>query len=358
MAHSVRSLQRAPRLSAETSIPDAFAAPGPVNSCPAESMKPRQRPSEAARVAGAPGWYVISRAPPASSGDPTRWSRRFRLAAVAVTAALPALLFVLSMVRAQWSEVPAGQTVMVSMAPLVISPGPRSAPRLTPAPAATTEEPTRPQDTVATAVLQTKPDPVLPDELALLPVESVEVSRSTAEWESRSEPAGLSAARLPPTIGGSPSPAQEPRKEPIQPSRSSPPVTDHPANLRSAATIQVASQASRSDDDLALPAGEIRIFIHHVADHAGGAALAQRLADYLRGQGFTVADIRPVDFRIGKPSVRYFFARDRAASQRLVEELGRFSGGRTSLAPDQASDFTHFLPKPRPGSVEVWLPAS
>jgi hypothetical protein len=86
--------------------------------------------------------------------------------------------------------------------------------------------------------------------------------------------------------------------------------------------------------------------------------LAQRLADYLRGQGFTVADIRPVDFRIGKPSVRYFFARDRAASQRLVEELGRFSGGRTSLAPDQASDFTHFLPKPRPGSVEVWLPAS
>jgi hypothetical protein len=356
MAHSVRSLQRAPRPSAETSIPDAFAAPGPVNSCPAESTKPRHRPSEAAPVAGAPGWYVISRAPPASSGDPTRWSRRFRLSAVAVTAALPALLLVLSMVRAQWSEAPAGQTVVVPVPPLVISPGPRSAPRLTPAPAATTEEPTRPQDTVATAVLQTKPDPVLPDELALLPVESVEVSRSTAEWES-SEPAGLSAARLPPTFGGSPSPAQEPRKEPIQPSRSSPPVTDHPANLRSAATIQMASQASEDDEDTALPAGQIRVFIHHVAGQRDGA-LAQRLADYLRDQGFTVADIRTVDFSIGKPSVRYFFARDRGASQRLVEALGRFAEAGTPLAPDHASDFTHFSPKPRPGSVEVWLPAS
>ena len=86
--------------------------------------------------------------------------------------------------------------------------------------------------------------------------------------------------------------------------------------------------------------------------------MAERLAGYLRGQGFTVADIRPVDFSIGKPSVRYFFARDRAAGQRLVEELARFAEGGTSLAPDHASDFTHFLPKPRPGSVEVWLPTS
>ena len=107
----------------------------------------------------------------------------------------------------------------------------------------------------------------------------------------------------------------------------------------------------------ALPAGEIRVFIHHVADQRDGA-LAQQLAEYLRGQGFTVADIRSVDFGIAKPSVRYFFARDRAASQRLVEELGRFSAGGAPLAPDRASDFTHFVPKPRPGSLEVWLPGT
>jgi hypothetical protein len=55
--------------------------------------------------------------------------------------------------------------------------------------------------------------------------------------------------------------------------------------------------------------------------------MAQRLADHLRRQGSTVADIRPVDFDIGSPSVPYFFARDWAASERLVEELGRFSEG-------------------------------
>jgi hypothetical protein len=114
--------------------------------------------------------------------------------------------------------------------------------------------------------------------------------------------------------------------------------------------LNAASEPSMPDELSALPAGEIRVFIHHSANHQRDAALAQRLADYLRGEGFTVADIRSVHYNIGMPSVRYFFARDRAASQRLVEELGRFSQG-TSLAPDHASDFTHFLPKPRPGAV-------
>ena len=71
-----------------------------------------------------------------------------------------------------------------------------------------------------------------------------------------------------------------------------------------------------------------------------------------------MADIRPVDFRIGKPSVRYFFEDDRSASERLVDELGGFLEDAASRAPDHASDFTHFVPKPRPGNVEVWLPAS
>jgi hypothetical protein len=81
------------------------------------------------------------------------------------------------------------------------------------------------------------------------------------------------------------------------------------------------------------------------------------LADHLRSQGFTVAEIRPVDFSIGTPSVRYFFEDDRSASERLVDELGRFFAQTASRAPDHASDFTHFAPKPRPGNVEVWLPA-
>jgi hypothetical protein len=111
-------------------------------------------------------------------------------------------------------------------------------------------------------------------------------------------------------------------------------------------------------DHPALSPGEVRVFIHHVTERAADAALAHRLADHLQRQGFTVADIRPVDFSIGQPSVRYFFEDDRSASERLVDALGRFFEEAALRVPDHASDFTHFVPKPRPGNVEVWLPAS
>jgi hypothetical protein len=102
---------------------------------------------------------------------------------------------------------------------------------------------------------------------------------------------------------------------------------------------------------------EIRVFIHHVAGHREDALLAQRLAEYLRRRGFTVAEIRPVHFDISVPSVRYFFKEDRSGSERLINELGRFSQ-EAGRMPDHASDFTHFQPKPRRGNVEIWLPAS
>jgi hypothetical protein len=275
-----------------------------------------------------------------------RWSRRFGLTAVAVTVGLVALLFVLSMVRAPWSEAPAGQTVVVPMPPLAMSPGRGRAPGPTPAPTVPIEVADPPQHTFATGALHPEPDPVLPDGLALLPLESIgALKRSTAEWESHSVPAAPSATLSHSTIDGPPPRVEQPVTVPVQSSRSSPQVADDAAKPGSTARLHVASAASTADDRPALPAGEIRIFIHHVADQ-GADALAQRLADYLRGEGFTVTDIRAV------------FARDRAASQRLVEELARFPEGGTSLAPDQASDFTHFLPKPSPGNVEVWLPAS
>jgi hypothetical protein len=120
---------------------------------------------------------------------------------------------------------------------------------------------------------------------------------------------------------------------------------------------QVARAAASSGARPLPAAGAIRIFIHHVKGRSRDAALAQRLADRLRSQGFTVADIRPVDFAIGKPSVRYFFEQDHDGSERLVEALGRYFKRAPFLAPEHASDFTHFEPKPRPGNVEVWLPA-
>jgi hypothetical protein len=148
-------------------------------------------------------------------------------------------------------------------------------------------------------------------------------------------------------------PEQASQTAPLQPGRSLQAPADQAAP--GAARLQAAGEASSLDDR---PAVDIRVFIHHVAHHQEDAALARQLADHLRRRGFTVADIRPVDFSIGTPSVRYFFARDRAASQHLVEEVSRFFAETPSQAPDEASDFTHYVPKPRPGNVEVWLSVS
>jgi hypothetical protein len=149
------------------------------------------------------------------------------------------------------------------------------------------------------------------------------------------------------------SPVRASQAAPRQPGRS-PQAPAHQATP-GAARLQGSGETSSVDDR---PATEIRVFIHHVARHQGDAALARQLADYLRRRGFVVADIRPVDFSIGEPGVRYFFARDRAASRQLVEEVSRFFEETPSLAPDEASDFTHYVPKPRPGNVEVWLRVS
>jgi hypothetical protein len=111
------------------------------------------------------------------------------------------------------------------------------------------------------------------------------------------------------------------------------------------------------DPSRSAPQG-IRIFIHHDAASADDAALAPRLADHLRQEGFVIADIRPVDLRIDAPSVRYFFDRDRSDGRRLVEELNRFFDSAPNRAPARASDFTHYTPKPHPGNVEVWLSTS
>ena len=135
-----------------------------------------------------------------------------------------------------------------------------------------------------------------------------------------------------------------------------------PAHLAEAATAEparlhsVAPEQGSRERSGASSAG-IRIFIHYASSDVASAALAHRLAGYLQRVGFTVADIRTVDFRIGKPSVRYFFEDDRNDSQRLVEAVERFLENAQSRSPQRASDFTHFIPKPRPGNVEVWLPA-
>jgi len=303
--------------------------PRRASGCPATSVTPRRYRREGAPVANAPGWYVVRRKRPIPMllDHLLRRRPRFTPAAGAAAAGAVGLVLVLSLIHALWGETPAEQSTAILM------------PRGTDSPAA---GPTLEPDALgrsATEAMRAKADRAPSAERAALPLGSREgLDALTPEWQSRSR-----------SLAGVPSAARP---------QSSPQAAGRSATPGSAAKPQVASEVSSLEDRRALPTGEIRVFIHHVADRGGDAALAQRLANHLRGQGFAVADIRPVDFSIRKPSVRYFFDDDRSASERLVDELGRFFEEAALRTPDHASDFTHFVPKPRPGNVEVWLPAS
>ena len=328
----------------------------------------RRYPDNGPPLAGAPGWYVVrrkSRIPVLFARLLRRWPR-FGLVAVTTAAGMAVLVLLLSLVRGYWGEAPAERSTAMLIPPVVSSPGagPNGPPAAsaeapvaaTPEPDAPIEEQGGPRRAWATAAPRAKADGGARRDrgIAAGVAPNLRVDPGMAE---PSPPARLS--RTSPSAGGRhtvPHAGVRRRVATIPPSL--PQAAAGPARHSSTAKPQVAGEVSAFEDRPAVSSGEIRVFIHHVADHHGAAALAEPLADYLRRQGYTVADIRPVDFTISKASVRYFFEDDRSASERLVDELGRFFEEGTSLSPDHASDFTHFLPKPRPGNVEVWLPAS
>lgn len=120
-----------------------------------------------------------------------------------------------------------------------------------------------------------------------------------------------------------------------------PAVTSEPTDAAAAAGAQ--------------PAGSIRLFIHYTRSPRT-AATAEDLAERLRRTGFTVAAIRPVPFRIGNGGVRYFFPQDRSESRRLLDVVSRLPDIDAGIGPRSLADFTHYSPKPAPGTVELWLP--
>ena len=98
------------------------------------------------------------------------------------------------------------------------------------------------------------------------------------------------------------------------------------------------------------------MFIHHTASDRTSAALAGQLADQLRREGYPVVATRQVRFRVTAPGVRYFFPADREAAGRLLRASTRFVAPRNGRAPAAPGDFTHVQPKPRAGTLEIWIP--
>jgi hypothetical protein len=394
------------------SVPDRIR----IRSHPAPHDRRSARPPRAGRdgapVAGAPGWYVVRRKSRALVllDHLLRRRRRYRLLAVAGAAGSAVLALLFSLSFPYWGGAGTERRAATSTPPVASSQdaGPQrpaaasaDSPPISPAPAgvATGQAPRGQRDASATTEPRAKAEPAPPQDPTAVRLTSREGPAFTAQVQGRPRPlaataqsqsaAGGTAARVqlaephsrqapasPPQPGARPvspaatAPAQaagETSSSTVPPPKPAPrvaaavageavPSKDSPASAALTTTVQVTGAASATADRAA--PGAIRVFIHHTANRGGDAALAQRLADHLRGQGFTGADIRAVDFSIGKASVRYFFDDDRSASERLVEELGRFLEGAASRAPDHATDFTHFTPKPRSGNVEVWLPAS
>lgn len=74
------------------------------------------------------------------------------------------------------------------------------------------------------------------------------------------------------------------------------------------------------------------------------AEVAGQFAQDAQARGHSIASIKSVGVNIKTRNVRYFHSADRSEAERLAAEYGA-----------QARSFTWFEPKPKPGTVELWL---
>lgn len=168
-------------------------------------------------------------------------------------------------------------------------------------------------------------------------------------------------------------PAPTPQPEPIQP----PPAPSPPVIVQTAPPPSpeppAASARETLGDPLAAREPEIeplpadrpaapaatrgpRIVVHYTGTDRDSAEVAHRLAEQLQRAGLGTSEARPVSFRIGSTSVRYFHAQDRGKADRLVAAVQPFLSWNGRAAPSTPIDFTDLRPLPQPGTLEIWLP--
>jgi hypothetical protein len=125
------------------------------------------------------------------------------------------------------------------------------------------------------------------------------------------------------------------------------------------APLPLESPAPRAAEPAPSPApaalNQTRLFVHH-SDTPPQAAVAADIAGRLRGGGLSVIDIRRIQGTVSAGSVRFFFAADREAAAGLAEMLGQLYRGRNAPREFRLLDFTHYNPKPRERTLEIWLP--
>ena len=272
----------------------------------------------------------------------------------AAGAVLSLLVLALTVVDERWLERVTDRSPAAPESAAVVVPPERAAPPAHAAP---------PAPDVATVAPEPELAPYSKSPPKIVPISPE--GRGTARVEARPEPsATIPEAPAQPLAPALPD-TSAPRVVPISLER--PQASLSPAvQLAGAVTADDGAVGGRvefgrpsaADAPAAADLAGVRLFIHYGAAETRDAATATRLAEYLRRRGFEVAGIRPVDFLIERPGVRFFFERDHAESERLLEDLGWFFRGQARQAPEQASDFTHYTPKPQPGTIEIWLPTT
>jgi hypothetical protein len=98
-----------------------------------------------------------------------------------------------------------------------------------------------------------------------------------------------------------------------------------------------------------------RIVVHHGGDPES-TAVAGQLASQLQSAGFGAVEVRPVGFEVATTSIRFFFAGDRPAADRLTTAIGPFLSFHGRAVPGTPIGFTDYRPLPRQGTLEIWLP--
>lgn len=101
----------------------------------------------------------------------------------------------------------------------------------------------------------------------------------------------------------------------------------------------------------------LRIFVHHGAADPDGATLARGLAADLRAAGAGYVEVKSVPFTVVTTSVRYFRPDDRPATEQVTAAIRPVLTAKGRAAPSTPIDFTDFRPLPRPGTIEIWVPA-
>ena len=283
----------------------------------------------------------------------------------AAGAVLSVLVLALTVVDEGWLGRLAGWSSATSDAPLVVAPF--ESPALA-VPDLATVAPETETGTAPVATPAMEPAPVGKSAPRIVPISPD--GRGTASARTRPDPGGAASDTPAPERSVVPPQPDAPTPRIIPISLERPEVSSNLGDPRVQLVGAAAADEAAGIDLIELdreaagsapaaPDGAgIRLFIHYGAAQPAEAATATRLADYLHRRGFEVAGLRPVEFAVERPGVRFFFTRDKAESQRLLEDLGWFFRGTPRQAPEQASDFTHYTPRPRPGTVEIWLPTT